>query len=140
MKIKPNRLAFGPPIRAAATTSHPLVDLVEAPRLPAGMVGSVFTRVEQKAVRRIQVRGRAGIWEVLRDDRFFGHYMGYQAALDAAKAAAEAIVAGGGAADVRFKQGRSQPGVAEPTGGPGFAPIGTIRTMEFRAGAEPVVR
>ena len=77
------------------------------------------------------MRGRAGVWEVLRDDRFYGHYMGYEAAFAAAEAAASAIVADGGAADIRFKEGRPQPG-------PG--PIPAMRTMEFRPGLAPVVR
>ena len=88
-------------------------------------------------MRRLQVRGRAGIWEVLQDDRFYGHYMGYQAAFDAAEAAAMTIVANGGAADLRFKQGPAHHGL--PAGGSGGS-IGALRTMEFRAGAVPVVR
>jgi hypothetical protein len=90
-------------------------------------------------VRRLQVRGRAGIWEVIQDERFYGHYMGYQAAFDAAEAAAMAIVANGGAADLRFKQGQAHQGVGGPAGG-SRGPISTMRTMEFRAGSAPVVR
>ena len=90
-------------------------------------------------MRRLQVRGRAGIWEVIQDDRFHGHYMGYQAAFDAAEAAAMAIVANGGAADLRFKQGQAHQGVSGPAGGSG-GPISAMRTMEFRAGSAPVVR
>jgi hypothetical protein len=94
---------------------------------------------EGQAVRRLQVRGRAGIWEVIQDDRFYGHYMGYQAAFDAAEAAAMAIVANGGAADLRFKQGQAHQGVGGITGGSG-GPISAMRTMEFRAGSAPIVR
>jgi hypothetical protein len=98
-----------------------------------------FGPANPAAVRRLQVRGRAGIWEVLQDDRFYGHYMGYQAAFDAAEAAAMTIVANGGAADLRFKQGPANQGVGRPAGGSGGS-IGALRTMEFRAGAAPVVR
>ena len=83
--------------------------------------------------RRLQVRGRAGVWEVLRDDRFYGHYMGHQAAFAAAEAAALAIVAKGGSADLHFRE-QPRAGVAPPAPGAG------MRTMEFRAGSAPVVR
>ena len=139
MKIDPNRPAFGPPNLAAVLPS--VAPAGPRDRGATGWPGGpVVAGAEGQAVRRLQVRGRAGIWEVIQDDRFYGHYMGYQAALDAAKAAAEAIVASGGAADVRFKEGRSLPGIADPTRGPGFGPIGAMRTMEFRAGSAPVVR
>jgi hypothetical protein len=94
---------------------------------------------ERQAVRRLQVRGRAGIWEVIQDDRFYGHYMGYQAAFDAAEAAAMAIVANGGAADLRFKQAQEHQRLGGATGGSG-GPISAVLTMEFRAGSAPVVR
>jgi hypothetical protein len=115
MKIDPNRSVFGPPNLAAV----------------AGAEG--------QAVRRLQVRGRAGIWEVIQDDRFYGHYMGYQAAFAAAEAAALVIVADGGAADLRFNQGQVRQGVGRPGGGSG-GPVSAVRTMEFRAGSVPVVR
>lgn len=83
--------------------------------------------------RRLQVRGRAGVWEVLRDDRFYGHYMGHQAAFAAAEAAALAIVANGGSADLHFRE-QPQAGAARP------APASGMRTMEFRSGSAPVVR
>jgi hypothetical protein len=78
--------------------------------------------------RRLQVRGRAGVWEVLRDDRFYGHYMGHQAAFAAAEAAALAIVAQGGSADLYF---REQP----PAGAGQPAAEAGLRTMEFRRGS-----
>jgi hypothetical protein len=90
-------------------------------------------------VRRLQVRSRAGVWEVIQDDRFYGHYMGYQAAFDAAESAALAIVANGGAADLRFKQGQGRQRPGGTTGGSG-GPISAVLTMEFRAGSAPVVR
>jgi hypothetical protein len=85
------------------------------------------------APRRLQVRARAGVWEVTRDDRFYGHYLGHEAAFAAAEAAALAIVAEGGAADIRFRQ-QPRSDIAVPTPGSG------MRTMEFRAGSAPVVR
>ena len=102
--------------------------------------GPVVDRPGGPTVRRLQVRGRAGVWEVLRDDRFYGHYMGYEAAFAAAEAAASAIVADGGAADIRFKEGRSQPSHAEPARGSAPGSIPTMRTMEFRQGLAPAVR
>ena len=102
--------------------------------------GPVVDRLEGPTVRRLQVRGRAGVWEVLRDDRFYGHYMGYEAAFAAAEAAALAIIAEGGAADIRFKEGRSQPDRPEPARGSAPGPIAAMRTMEFRQGLARVVR
>ena len=138
MKIDPNRPAFGPPNFAAVAPSvAPGGPRGTGDRASSGWPGGpVVTGAEGQSVRRLQVRGRAGIWEVIQDDRFYGHYMGYQAAFDAAEAAAMAIVANGGAADLRFKQGQ---GVGGPAGGLG-GPISAIRTMEFRAGSAPVVR
>ena len=78
--------------------------------------------------RRLQVRGRAGVWEVLRDDRFYGHYMGHQAAFAAAEAAALAIVAQGGSADLSFRE-------QSPAGAAPAAPGAGLQTIEFRPGA-----
>jgi hypothetical protein len=85
------------------------------------------------APRRLQVRGRAGVWEVIRDDRFYGHYMGHAAAFAAAEAAALAIVAKGGSADIHFRE--QSPADAAPP-----APASGMRTMGFRPGTTPVVR
>ena len=83
--------------------------------------------------RRLHVRGRAGVWEVLQDDRFYGHYMGHQAAFAAAEAAALAIVAKGGSANLYFRE-QSPSAVATPPAGSG------MRTMEFRPGSTPLLR
>lgn len=141
MKIDPNRPALGPPnlvaVRPPVAQGGPHRT---GDRAPSGWPGGpVVAGAEGQAVRRLQVRGRAGIWEVIRDDRFYGHYMGYQAAFDAAEAAAMAIVANGGAADLRFNQAQAHQGVGGPAGGSG-GPISALRTMEFRAGSAPVVR
>jgi hypothetical protein len=104
MKIDLTGPAFGPP---NLTT-------------PSGQLRVVAVA---QPVRKIQVKGGCtGIWEVIRDDRFYGHFTGYRAAMEAAAAAAEAIVASGGAADIDFD------------------PNGMMRTMEFRTGAVPIVR
>jgi hypothetical protein len=141
MKIDPNRPAFGPPNLAALSPSVALGGpRGKGERASSGWPGGpVVAGAEGQAVRRLQVRGRAGIWEVIQDDHFYGHYMGYQAAFDAAEAAAMAIVANGGAADLRFKQGQEHHRLGGTTGGSG-GPISAMLTMEFRAGSAPVVR
>lgn len=83
--------------------------------------------------RRLQVGARAGVWEVIRDDRFYGHYMGHTAAFAAAEAAALAIVSKGGSADIRYWE-HLQSGAPRAATGSG------MRTMEFRPGSAPVVR
>ena len=106
MKIELNGSAFGPPNLT-----------------PVAPFGQLRVAVVAQTVRRLQIKGGCtGIWEVIRDDRFYGHFTGYRAAMDAAKAAAEAIVSSGGEADIAFD------------------PNGVMRTMEFRAGSAPVVR
>ena len=89
-------------------------------------------------VTKIEVRHQAGIWQVTRNGRFHGHYRSDQPAFDAADAAAAAIVASGGAADVLWTDAR--PGRAvDPVGAAARAPVGVIRTMEFRPGAHRAV-
>ena len=91
--------------------------------MPVAPSGRVSVIVVAQPVRRLQIKGGcAGIWEVIRDDRFHGHFTGYRAAMDAAQAAAAAIVASGEAADIVFD------------------PNGVMRTLEFRAGIAPIVR
>ena len=141
MTIDPNRPDLGPSNRAAMSPSvAPGGPHNTGDRASSGWPGGpVVVAAERQTVRRLQVRGRAGIWEVLQDDRFYGHYMGYQAAFDTAEAAAMAIVSDGGAADIRFKEGQAKQGVGQPAGGSG-GPVSAIRTIEFRAGSAPVVR
>jgi hypothetical protein len=85
---------------------------------------------EGQAATLLEVSRRAGIWEVTKDGRFYGHYTSDQPAFDAAEAAAFAIVAGGGTADVLWNDGRPSRN----------APIGAVQSMEFRPGLTRVVR
>ena len=105
MEIELNA-AFGPPNQTAVAPSGQLREAAVA-----------------QPVRRLRIKGGcAGIWEVIRDEGFYGHFTGYRAAMDAAKAAAAAIVASGGEADIAFD------------------PNGIMRTIEFRAGIAPLLR
>ena len=85
------------------------------------------------------VRLRGGIWQVTQDGRFYGHYMSDQPAFDAAQAAALAIVARGGAADVRWTERRPQVGAANHVEGLGTIPIGGARTAQFRVGSTRIL-
>jgi AcrR family transcriptional regulator len=46
-----------------------------------------------------QVTHRSGIWQVSKNGAFYGHYSGEKPAIDAARAAVDAIVASGGSAE-----------------------------------------
>ena len=87
------------------------------------------------------VRLRGGIWQVTQDGRFYGHYMADQPAFDAAQAAALAIVARGGAADIRWTERRPQAGAANHAKGLGAVPIGGAadRAIQGRIDAHPAV-
>ena len=78
---------------------------------------------------------RRGIWQVTKDGRFYGHYMANQPAFDAAQAAAQGVVERGGAADILWNDRRDPAGADRVK--LGVAPIGTLRTMQFRAGSTP---
>ena len=78
---------------------------------------------------------RGGIWQVTKDGRFYGHYMADRPAFDAAQAAAAGEVASGGTADIIWKDRRPQGAAAHRAKGLAVAPIGTVRTMQFRAGS-----
>lgn len=96
--------------------------------------------LEVRPVTLLKVSYRSGIWAVTKDGQFFGHYIGDQSAFDAAEAAAFAVVAGGGAADVVWNEVRGQPGASDQAGGSEAPSSGVVRTMEFRAGSVRIVR
>lgn len=141
MTNDPIRRPFGPAnLTAVSPSVAPGGPRGTGDRASSGWPGGPHVApAERQAVRRLQVRSRAGVWEVIQDDRFYGHYMGYQAAFDAAEAAAMSIVASGGAADLRFKQEQVHRRLGGTTGGSG-GPVSAMLTMEFRAGSAPVVR
>lgn len=85
------------------------------------------------------VRPRGGIWQVTQDGRFYGHYMSDQPAFDAAQAAALAIVARGGAADIRWTERRPDAGATNHAKGLAAAPIGGARIAQFRAGSTRIL-
>jgi hypothetical protein len=60
-----------------------------------------------------QLNQRAGIWEITKDGNFYGHYHSQQPAFDAVEAAAHAIVAGGGCADILLRGRPSRPIAAD---------------------------
>ena len=90
------------------------------------------------AITRFEVKRRVGIWEVTRDGHFYGHYQEAQPAFDAAEAAALAIVANGGAADLLWNDTRLQSGVSDPA--KDVARSQLSRVIEFRSGSTTVVR
>jgi hypothetical protein len=94
---------------------------------------------QARAVTLFGVKLRGGVWQVTRDGRFYGHYMTDQPAFDAAEAAARAVVASGGSADVLWNDRLRQAGVSDRAKGLAVAPIGLMRTMEFRAGSTRIV-
>jgi hypothetical protein len=59
----------------------------------------------------LELAFRAGFWEVTKDGDFYGHYDVRQHAFDAVEAAAHAIVAGGGCADILLRGERRRPTV-----------------------------
>jgi hypothetical protein len=55
------------------------------------------------AATLFEVAHLRGMWEVTKDGRFYGHYRTQQPAFDAVEAAAHAVVASGGAADILLR-------------------------------------
>jgi hypothetical protein len=96
--------------------------------------------LEGQPVTLLEVGHRSGIWAVTRDGQFYGHYIGAQPAFDAAEAAAFAVVASGGAADVVWDDARPQSAASGQTRGSGVTPIKVLRTMKFRTGSARIVR
>jgi hypothetical protein len=93
---------------------------------------------EGRAITRLEVKRRVGIWEVTRDGHFYGHYQEAQPAFDAAEAAALAIVANGGAADLLWNDTRPQSGVSDQARDVAVSRLS--RVIEFRSGSTTIVR
>lgn len=91
-----------------------------------------------RAIIRLEVKRRVGIWEVTRNGHFHGHYREAQPAFDAAEAAALAIVANGGAADLLWNDTRPRPGVSDPARD--MATSQLSRVIEFRPGSTTIMR
>ena len=83
-------------------------------------------------VTQLEVKRHAGIWEIIRDGQFYGHYDEDQPAFDAAEAVAVAVVASGGSADLVWTDGRPKSGISDR------AEI--LRIIEFRPGSTTIVR
>jgi hypothetical protein len=85
------------PKKVAAPTAF------EAPR--SAELDPVPYRVEQPEIvpTLLQLGRRAGVWELTKDGVFYGDYYEQQSAFDAANAAARAIVANGGSADILIR-------------------------------------
>ena len=90
-----------------------------------------------RAVTRLEVRRRVGVWEVTRDGRFYGHYHEDQPAFEAAEAAALAVVADGGSADLLWNATRPQ-SLSAPAADVALSSV--VRIMEFRPGSTRIVR
>jgi hypothetical protein len=95
--------------------------------------------LQERPATLFRVRLRGGIWQVTKDGRFYGHYMADQPAFEAAEAAALGVVASGGAADISWNDRRPQGADADRAKGLAVTPIGTVRTMQFRAGSTRIV-
>ena len=57
----------------------------------------------------LQLAFRGGIWEVTKDGTFYGRFDHREQAFDAVEAAAHAIVASGGCADILLRGERRRP-------------------------------
>lgn len=106
---------------------------------PANIDSRAVNGPQARPATLIRVGLRSGVWQVTKDGRFYGHYMADQPAFDAAEAAALAIVAGGGTADILWNDRRPQAGSSDRAKGLNVAPIGVPRTMQFRAGSTRIV-
>jgi hypothetical protein len=80
---------------------------------PSGLDPTADAAMEPRKVdpTLFQLSYRGGIWEITKDGNFYGHYHLQQPAFDAVEAAAHAVVAGGGCADIllRGERPRSMP-------------------------------
>ena len=83
-------------------------------------------------VTQLEVRRHVGIWEIIRDGQFYGHYDDDQPAFDAAEAVAVAVVASGGAVDLVWTDGRPKSETSDQAE--------SLRIIEFRPGSTTIVR
>ena len=83
-------------------------------------------------VTQLEVKRHAGIWEIIRDGQFYGHYDDDQPAFDAAEAVAVAVVASGGSADLVWTDGRPKSEISDQAE--------SLRIIEFRPGSTTIVR
>ncbi|HEY2750324.1 hypothetical protein [Phenylobacterium sp.] len=77
---------------------------------------SVDTALSPPASTLFEVAHRRGIWEVTKDGRFYGHYHSQQPAFDTVEAAAHAVVASGGSADILLRGERPRQTASRPSG------------------------
>jgi hypothetical protein len=84
------------------------------------------------AVTQLEVKRHAGIWEIIRDGQFYGHYDDDQPAFDAAEAVAVAVVASGGSADLVWTDGRPKSETSDQAE--------SLRIIEFRPGSTTIAR
>ena len=91
-----------------------------------------------RAIARLEVKRRGGIWEVTRDGRFYGHYQEAKPAFDAAEAAALAIVSNGGAADLFWNDTRPQPDVSDPASDMAISQLSRVIKFRPESTAEPL--
>ena len=84
------------------------------------------------AVTQLEVRRHVGIWEIIRDGQFYGHYDDDQPAFDAAEAVAVAVVASGGSADLVWTDGRPKSEISDQAE--------SLRIIEFRPGSTTIMR
>jgi hypothetical protein len=108
------------------------------PRRDFAQSNDVTDLSEGRSVTLLEVSQRVGIWEVTKDGRFYGHYYDDQPAFDAAEAAALAIVANGGQADLRWNRARPRSAVSDQAKDAASGNVSQI--IEFRAGSTRIVR
>lgn len=114
------------------------------PKPPAFVPANVDHRVEtdfvqeMHAITRLEVRRSTGLWQVILDGQFHGHYHADHLAFDAAEAVALGVVASGGAADLWWNDPQPQPEGPAPATSIAFR--GVSRVIEFRSGSTRIVR
>jgi len=105
-----------------------------APIDPAGRTMPPVPR----AVTKVEVRRRRGVWEVTRDGEFHGHYDAWLPAFESAERVARAAVAGGDSAVVRLHEERPAAPARQSNGESVI--VRNVRTITFRAAAAHIPR